>query len=209
MILPSDITVITPTIPGREAFLQECKDSVASQTTPPAAHLVYLDGNRDGIQYSMNQLWPQVKTKYIQFLADDDRLLPHHIETVAALCDPADIVHPAGELIDGHGNTMGSAHAYHNPISATNKFIHATATLRTEMVRDLGGWHPTDYPEDHHFWVKAYDAGYKFLHSKEVTWQYRRHVGNNSSGGAPGGNLAARRDHRNTHEWKQREGDDG
>lgn len=168
----TDITVITATIPGREKFMEECRAAVEAQTLQPFEHLVYMDEEQKGIQHSMNELWPRVTTDWMQWVADDDILLPQHLEKVRALAGPADIVH-AYCSVWGRPGFLPNYRAEHSNYNMT-----ATALMRTEMVRALDGWHPTAYPEDLVFWLKARDHGYKFDVVEEVTWIYRFHGAN-------------------------------
>ena len=177
MIRSSDITVVTATITGREHFLEECRASVEAQTTSPFEHLVYHDVEGRGIQHSMNTLWPRVVTPWMQWVADDDLLFPEHLEKVAALADPADIVHAYCEV----ENRPGFLPNYRAEDS--DYWMTATALMRVSMIEALDGWHDTDFPEDHFFWVKAAAAGYVFDVVEEPTWRYRFHGGNLSWNG--------------------------
>lgn len=168
----TDITVITATIPGREDMLAECVASVEAQTLPAKKHIIYRDSSRRGIRWAMNVLWPQVKTPWMQWLADDDLFLPHHLETVAKHTDDFDIIHTHCR-VEGRDqflpNTPGEQNGY---------WLPATALMRTSLVRELDGWSMTDWPEDHHFWVKAAAHGARFTMVPEVTWVYRFHGAN-------------------------------
>jgi len=168
------ITVITATIPGREDMLAEAVASVKAQTLQPVKHLIYKDLSRRGIQWSMNVLWPQVKTPWIQWLADDDLFYPDHLESVAKFTDDADIIHSYCDVV-GRDNFLPNYSA-----EESSYWMTATALMRTSMVKELGGWSPNDFPEDHHFWVKAAKAGARFAVNRRPTWLYRFH-GNNLS----------------------------
>ncbi len=168
----TDVTVITATIEGREAMLQECKDSVRAQTVQPKRHMIYKDTHRRGIRWSMNVLWPQVKTPWLQWLADDDLLLPHHLETVIPFTEDYDIIHTHCAVTGREGFLPN------HPGHEVDYWLPATALIRTSLVKELGGWSMTDWPEDHHFWLKARDAGARFHMVPTVTWTYRFHGSN-------------------------------
>jgi hypothetical protein len=169
---PSDaprITVITATIPGREDMLAECRASVAAQTLPAAKHLVYKDTQGRGIQHSMNVLWPQVRTEWLQWIADDDILYPGHLEAVAAYTASADIIH-SNCVVVGRDGFHPDTKDYEDGLWHT-----ATALMRTSLVREIGGWDERAFPEDHFFWLKAKRAGARFAKHREPTWEYRFH----------------------------------
>ena len=168
----TDVTVITATIPGREDFLKECRASVAAQTSPAADHIVYHDDALQGIQHSMNTLWPQVKTPWMQWLADDDLLLPHHLETLLPYTESADIVHGYC-MVEGRAGWVPNGSA-----EETDYWLPATALMRTSLVQGIGGWDPHAFPEDHAFWLKARDRGARFAIHREPTWVYRFHGAN-------------------------------
>lgn len=167
-----EITVITATIPPRADMLAEAVESVKAQTLQPVAHVIYTDVARRGIRWSMNQLWPQVETPWMQWLADDDILYPDHLEKVAALAPDADIVHSYCD-VTGRGGWEPNYTA-----EESGYWMTATALMRTSLVRELGGWSMTDWPEDHAFWLRAAAAGARFAVNKTRTWQYRFHGAN-------------------------------
>lgn len=167
-----DITVITATIKGREDMLAEAVASVQAQTLPATRHLVYLDEARKGIIHSMNVLWPQVDTPWMQWLADDDILYPDHLEKVAALADDADIVHSYCDVEGRDGFLPNWSY------EESGGWLTATALMRTALVRGLGGWDRDKWPEDHNFWVKARGAGARFAINRTPTWLYRFHDAN-------------------------------
>lgn len=168
----TDVTVITATIVGREDFLRECQESVANQTFPAAAHLVYKDRQRRGIQHSMNSLWPQVKTPWMQWLADDDLLMPHHLEALRPYMLDHDIIHSYCE-VEGRPGFLPNW-----SFEESRGWLPATALMRTKFVAKIGGWSPVDFPEDHAFWMKAHSRGAKFAIHRKPTWIYRFHGAN-------------------------------
>ena len=185
------VTVITASIPGREEMLGECVKSVYEQTVQTTAHLVMAqdlsDGLRGQVHCAIQQSWllPAVTTEFTMRLADDDMLLPHHIETYLPHLANADVVYswdaggsrprmdcngwPQERVLDTmeHGNWIdGSAVA-----------------IRTDLLRKVGGW-PTEFEgncfvgtragfEDWAVFVLLARVGARFLCVPEVTWQYR------------------------------------
>ena len=72
------ITLLTFTIAGREALLEECLASVSLQTDRRATHLV-VNGTKDQIADRRNAL-KQIDTEYFAMLDDDDTIEPETIE---------------------------------------------------------------------------------------------------------------------------------
>lgn len=89
----SDVTVITATMPGREALLAEAMASVVEQTLAPADHLITVDYVRRGGARPRNLLAAAVATPWLATLDDDDKLYPQHLKRLMAVADEADVVY--------------------------------------------------------------------------------------------------------------------
>ena len=90
------IAVVTVSLPEREAFRAECIASIRQQTLPPIAHFVSLDYQRVGPAAMLNATLPacvEIGADWVAQLADDDLADPHHLATLAAAADDADIVY--------------------------------------------------------------------------------------------------------------------
>ena len=92
-----DVTVVVPTIAGREDLLARALLSVATQTVEPAEVLVITDHQRQGAWWARNQGAALAKTRWLAWLDDDDELLPGHLELLLA------------------GVLQGKAHLGHEP----------------------------------------------------------------------------------------------
>ena len=87
------VSVITPTIPGREEFLAEARASVEAQTIP-VEHLVAVDRDGEGPAVVRNRLAAQATAKFLAFLDDDDVLLAEHCERLyAGMVGPVHMVY--------------------------------------------------------------------------------------------------------------------
>ena len=82
------ITILIPTIPGREEMLIRAIKSVNFQTVQPANTFICSHKTPEGMMpvehlcWQMNQLLEGVDTPYVMRLADDDWLEPNHIEAI-------------------------------------------------------------------------------------------------------------------------------
>ena len=78
------VTVVTPTIPGREAMLAENIRSVNAQTLPVDSHMIMSHPPVEEMPsqvhcaHMQNWLLRSVVTPWVMRLADDDKLLPEH-----------------------------------------------------------------------------------------------------------------------------------
>lgn len=82
MIRGSDISVIVPTIPGREALLTRALHSISVQQVQPARIIVQLDKERLGAWATRNAALEHVETDWVLFCDDDDTMLPNHVKVL-------------------------------------------------------------------------------------------------------------------------------
>lgn len=210
----SDVTVLIPTIPGREALLQRALYSVSQQKIQPAAVVVEVDTGRTGAAATRNRALERVDTEWVAFLDDDDEMLPTHVKLclVAANHTQADLVYTYPEFVGGHDplatvDELGrfTPHPVNVPfgplqeawLRTQGNFIPVTNLVRTNAVKAVGGF-PEPYSmdvagasndcEDALLLVKLLDAGARFYHYCGVrTWRY--HVYGGNTGGRPAGRM--------------------
>lgn len=174
------VTVLTASLPERGAMLAEAITSVAEQTMQPEAHLISVDHQRQGAAVAYNRILAAVDTEWMTFLDDDDLLLPHHIETLVAHSEPADVVY-AWCRSEGHDFKL-----YNQPYNArlleTRSIVPITAMVRTSVARAVGGM-VQEWGYDWRFWRRVCGSVDRVVSVPEVTWVYRRHdLGNQSYG---------------------------
>lgn len=180
------ITVVVPTIHGRETQLRRAIDSVWAQTMPAALQVI-LDENRDGAAATRNRALEHVDTEFVAFLDDDDELKPNHLRTCArnAALTGADLVYPWFD-VDAGEDEIGMFGVPFDPILLRKRnYIPVTVLVRTELVRKVGGFrdHPDvngDPCEDWGLWLALLDAGATFSHLPQRTWIW--HKGNGTRG---------------------------
>jgi cellulose synthase/poly-beta-1,6-N-acetylglucosamine synthase-like glycosyltransferase len=170
------ITVITPTIPGREDMLAECRTSVASLTLN---HIVMTDVNGEGPAVLRNRMLEQVVTEWVLFLDDDDVLFPNYLDAVTPHLPEADVVYTAWQL---SGAVDPMPYPFDPDMLRQHNTIPVTACVRTEAVRAVGGFGDAEL-EDHELWLKLLDAGYRFRYTPVIAWHYRRSPSSRSTKG--------------------------
>lgn len=178
------ISVLTASLPEREAFRAEAIASVNAQTFAPIAHLIGIDHERVGPAAILNRLLPAavaMSAEWVALLADDDVLYPQHLEALSA-CESGDIRYSYCD-VEGRGGWSPNAPFDPDRLRREN-YIPATTLIRTELAVTLGwnvdaanGW------EDYDFWLRALDVGAEFACVPEVTWLYRFHGSNHSTRG--------------------------
>ena len=152
----ADVTVITPTIPGREQELARCLSSVYGQTVPPQAHVVVAMQRASGeprqvaLAKAQNQALRAVTTTWVMRLADDDWLTPGAIEALLEEQYSADVIY--GPDLEGVA-PMVDVNGY-SP-KALAEFMRLCDTgqasgdlYRTKVLRSIGGW-TTEWTGNH------------------------------------------------------------
>ena len=170
------VSVLTPTVPGREKLLLENIDSVARQTLEDVEHLVVLDEDWQGCSTMMNALAAQAHGEYLFPLADDDFMLPWCLENHVDLAEKT-----------GAGIVYSPPVVYGEPPDAfwgEPPGIPAPVLIRADLWSALGGYDPKlKEREDRDLFIKAKHRGVVFAKLPyPPTWVYRFHGGNKSRG---------------------------
>ncbi len=137
--------------------------------------MVEWDYEKRGPLEVLNGLSDDVETEWLFRIDDDDLLERDHFDTLKPyLTDDADIVYTwciaRGPLSPAQFQQSFDPHR----LRADN-YIPSAAAIRTDLWRDLGGYKQSEFTkhEDHDFWVRALDAGARFVCVPIVTWTYR------------------------------------
>ena len=178
-----NITVVIPTIAGREDLLARAIDSVAAQTHAPVLIEVEEDPDRTGAAATRNRALKRVDTEFVAFLDDDDELFPNHLRVCSrfARLTGVDVVYPGYEAV-GHDPVGCFGLAFDATLLRRRNFIPVTTLCRTEAVRAVGGFrdHPDEYGnpcEDWGLWLAMLDAGYRCAHLPQRTWVWHYNGG--------------------------------
>jgi hypothetical protein len=169
------ITLIIPTIPGREELLERAVTSAMSQTLQAAVH-VELDSTRSGAAATRNRALGTVDTEFVAFLDDDDELKPNHLRACArhTTLTGADVVYPGYDTVGD--DPVGCFGVPFDPyLIRQRNYIPVTTLCRTDLVRRAGGFQPHpdengDPCEDWGLWLALLASGAKFSHLPQRTW---------------------------------------
>lgn len=201
MTLRVAVTVMVCTIPGREALLERALRSVGTQTRQPDAVVVYTDVGRRGAGPARDAALAMVTTPYVAPLDDDDELLPDHLERLAEVAEAtgADVVYPWMVVDPANADNLRCAgperrlvtplgcefsEAMRAQLVTGNNFLHLTALLRTDAIREAGGFiatGPRGSQEDAGIFQALAAGGASFVHVPARTWVWHR--GSQGTGG--------------------------
>ena len=173
-----NITVVIPTIAGREDLLARAIDSVAAQTHAPVLIEVEEDPDRTGAAATRNRALKRVDTEFVAFLDDDDELFPNHLRVCSrfARLTGVDVAYPGYEAVgDDPVGCFGLE--FDATLLRRRNFIPVTTLCRTEAVRAANGFqeHPDengDPCEDWGLWLAMLERGSTFGHVPQVTWRW-------------------------------------
>lgn len=205
------VAVVIPTIPGREAMLEQALASVRAQTRRPDQVIVERDSLRTGADQARNRALERVTADVVAWLDDDDQFLSGHIKACMRVLenspDRPDLVYPVPAIIGGHDPTAVSVQGqWVKPwgvrfgpeqeahLRRFGSFIPMTHLVRTELVRRIGGFRPGQdvttegvgrryRGEDEDYLVRLLDAGARFEHLHAKTWTWNVHSGNTGGRG--------------------------
>lgn len=177
------VSVLTASLPSRAGMLAECMASVAAQTFAPIEHLIGIDHARNGPAIVRSRLLDAASGKWIAVLDDDDVLLPAHLAALISASGLADIVYSFCEV---EGRSWSPNREFDPDVLRRSNYIPITALIRADLARDLDGWRidAAHGWEDWDFWLRALDAGARFVCVPQITWRYRFHGGNRTDRGA-------------------------
>jgi glycosyltransferase involved in cell wall biosynthesis len=142
-----DVTVIIPTILGREPLLARAVASVAAQSLRPAAVLTLTDTVGWGAAATRDRILADVTTTWVAPLDDDDEWAPGHLAGLAACVEETgadlafswyEIVGPTGlveQWRDPHAAIEGMPWDPAHPRQVPTTFL-----ARTDVLRRAGGW---------------------------------------------------------------------
>jgi glycosyltransferase involved in cell wall biosynthesis len=172
------VTIITPSLPGREHLLSEATTSVSTQTAE-VVHLVHLDEQRAGPQFVRNALVRRAGTDWVLPLDDDDVLDSECVQILLDNSEGADIVYSFCRM-DGRDDWCPNR-LFNSRTLMRRNFIPVTALIRKDLWDLLGGQRKVPM-EDHDFYKRAWLHGARFKCVPEVLWSYRFHDSNQFQG---------------------------
>lgn len=183
--------------------------SALRQTRPPEQVIVLCDGCTDttvsviralddpkvsavelpkapGYAYGhRNRALELTDANVVLWLADDDLLLPNHLERIGELWDrgtadlvtsPAIVIHP-GDALEWIGADW-SVPLHRDSLERGNTNVMASVSARAQLVRDVGGWDATQ-PRwgDWDLWKRLLAAGARAADTGEATVLHFRATG--------------------------------
>lgn len=185
--MENEITVVIPTIPGRENDLRRALDSVAAQTFKDWRTIVVCDVDGEGAAATRQRGLEMVETPWVAFLDDDDWFAPIHLERMLAhaLETGADFVYSWFQTVPPGLDPFPHTHFTRDfdPLDPIETTI--TTLVRTGIAKQVGfkalERGENNSGEDRYFTLGCLALGAHISHLKERTWCWNMH-GRNTSG---------------------------
>jgi glycosyltransferase involved in cell wall biosynthesis len=206
--MPATFTVALPTHDRRETVVLAVRSALA-QTRAPEQVIVLCDGCTDGTADAVralgdarvevlelekapgygyehrNRSLERARGEAIVWLADDDLLLPDHLERLGELWDTGryDLVQSSGVVIHPDDalewfGTDWSVPAHRAELELRNTNPMASVALRVELARAIGGWDArVERAADWDLWKRAFAAGARSALSLQPTHLHFRASG--------------------------------
>lgn len=130
-----------------------------------------LDAERIGLANMRNKLVDQVTTTWYLALDDDDVIYPTYVERVLPHFADADIVYTWCDKNFDYPTDL----PFDGEALRQRNVIPATACIRTELLKEVGGYPTGVAHEDWGLWLKMLDVDARFVCVPERLWSYRRH----------------------------------
>jgi hypothetical protein len=140
MITSRDLTVVTPTIPPRDALLARAMQSVRDQTFPVHCVSLAVDTEHQGAAATRAEALKGVNTAWTLFLDDDDEFLSTHVAELVehAEVSGADFVYSWFDTVP-YGNDPFPTWFMTEPWDpALPRHTTITVMVRTELAKDVG-----------------------------------------------------------------------
>ncbi len=179
-----DATVVVGTFGEdhwRELAVSRAMPSAIDQSPVLHAHGVTLAKAR-------NAALKRVETEWVVFLDADDELMPGYMDAMST--GHADLRAPSVEYVKGMKRqrpivpkVAGHSHDCDGECLLEGNWLVIGSAVKTEIIREVGGFHEYEVYEDWDAWLRCYLAGASVEAIPEAV--YRAHVRHDSRNRAP------------------------
>lgn len=143
-----------------------------------------------GIVAALNAGLAAARGGWIARMDADDVCAPERIAAqmaYAAACPQIDIIASRVDLIDtaadsglwryiAWSNALTEPQDIARELFVESPLVHPTVLLRSDLLRQLGGWREGDFPEDYELWLRAAQAGCRFGKPEPALLHWRDHA---------------------------------
>lgn len=155
----NQITVVTVSIPERTLLLREAGESLQLQTYGPVPWLVRVEEpdhfGPEHVARQRNTLLKAVETPWMAVLDDDDTFDPNYLEVMSQNLEGADVVY----------SWCRAPHLqseFDPELLRRENYIDGECLIRTEALREIGGYPVGPRAEDYALWIRMLEAGMRF-----------------------------------------------
>lgn len=170
-----DVTICIGTFGGPDWMYLATERAVPSAEAQ-GVPVVHRHGS--GLANARNTALAFVETPWVIFLDADDELEPGYVEAMGR--GTADVRGPLALYVRGdrerhwQPRVSGHTHDCDRECLPEGNWLLIGAAVRTELVREVGGWRDFEWSEDWDLWLRCYRAGASFELIPDAI--YRAHV---------------------------------
>lgn len=154
--------------------------SVSNQTFNGVVDAVTIMG--ENITECRNKAFREIEYyDWLIFLDADDELHPEYIEQMLKVSENADVIVPSVHRYYQAGPINTDQTPYQPRDLMTGNYIVVSAMIRTSLFKKLGGFHDYETLEDWDLWLRAEEAGARFVQCPEAILKVHKRVGSRNS----------------------------
>lgn len=161
----SVVSILTPTIKGREWFLKRNRTSISAQTYPMIQHVLEWEEGI-GPMAAFQKCLDRALGEFVMPVADDDWLAPHAIETFLPYLNDFDLVFGRTLIVSPGNDRLVSGHC---------------AIWRKSLTEELGSYNPRfRHAGDTELYGRLIEQGASFGYCPEPLYFFTEHSTHNS-----------------------------
>ena len=161
----SVVSILTPTLKGREWFLKRNRASIAAQTYPMIQHVIEWESGI-GPMPAFQRCLDQALGEFVMPVSDDDWLAPHALETLLPYFDDYDLVFGRTLIVSPGKDRLVSGHS---------------AIWRKSLTDELGSYDLRfKHAGDSELYGRLIKQGVSFGYCPEPLYFFTEHAEHNS-----------------------------
>lgn len=156
-----DVTIAVATF-GDDSWTELAEERALPSARSFGVPVVYVHG--DTLHEARNAAVARVETEWVVHLDADDELHPNFLTAMER--GTADLRAPSVRYVSGGivrpsimPRVAGHRHHCTADCLTEGNWLVVGSMVRTQMVRDVGGWRDFDWSEDWDLWIRCWQAG--------------------------------------------------
>lgn len=159
------LSIVTRTFNGRPLGMRRLRDSLASQTSQDFEHVLLVDSERRGVEWTHENLWrvlPDIHGDYVMLLDDDDFLIDSDFVRLLAdqVTGKPDVIMVRMDMSNGW--ILPSSLEWGQRPIFTRVAISCHISRADVFAEHVGDFKPYYHGGDYEYIEKVWDCGHTF-----------------------------------------------